>query len=1187
MGAIFGGGDNQPTRLFQARVNQSVYGLPYPVVMGTAQVQQSILWIDNFVPTKQSSKTGGKGGGGKGGTFYTYTADVVSALCNGPITAIGDVWSGQSWLGNPTAAESYTITGSGVYTPTNASSLTQDLGASFQTSYSGSYNDFGSPTTTVLTGTGAAVLVSVAYGSQINSGQYAVNPITGNYYFNTTTDSGKTVNISYSYSLTTFNQQENDVIPSGKTIAVGGSLKLVSDLGVQYATGANEGVALTRVSGTPTVTGTYQVTGSGPATYHFAPGDIGAEVTITFSLNDPNAVGQGQATTLNFTLNNGALGQSPFSFLTASYPGAAFGYTGLATVLYQPMALGASAEIQENKFEVITPDVYGGGIEDCNPVTCITKVLTNGQWGLGVGPIPFPTSALDNGASGTWGGPGTAGTWATGSTAWNWFTANNFFISPVIDTQDTAASVMSKWLEAGMCAAFMSEGLLKLVPYGDTSTAANGCTWVAPSNFVVALDDTCFVPGKEGEDPVKITRVAAHDVWNVTQVQWDNRKNQYSPEITQESDQSLINRWGERREDAQDWSFIHTLPAATFAANMRLKHGSYVRNTYEFTLPFIYSYLEPMDIVTISTTSIWAAGLNNANLGVVNLPVRIIKIVDDPVKGLEITAESYPFGANQPTIYNKQISNGDVVANAFADPGSAEIVMFEATSRMTGYSGNEIWIGANGAGAFYGQTNVWVSQDQTTYLQIGSIKAPARMGTLASTFASGSDPDTVNSLVVNLVENCAALEAGTTTDADYGNTQCFVDGEIISYSTLVASGQNQITMSSYIRRGQMNSTIGSHAAGSLFMRLDNAIYKYQYDPTWAGKTLYFKFQAVNAFGNNAQPLSSLTAVAFTVPGLNPGTIDASSGIVTANHVTYTGGSTVDSLKPAQVGADVTSLNTAADTAKVNTVLVSTLVSASSSLFKGSTFLSSNNSRQTSNSVGGTTSGTSYTQVGTVAMVFASNISTYFGTLTLTRTASGSENFTGSASTASGSGWSLSSGHLPASYTGASTTTLTVGGFGISIPAGVTITDVQIQFSNSYSGTGTGYYSSGVVFHNNSQDLGSGYTPATIGSLSTSISGFALPGGSSGTFTVSGATATVYTDGGTFTGQARIRIGTNNGTEVDLSGAGPTTGTSTITSPASGAQTVIVEAAVTSGHGGTIQALFTQVDALPSAGSQFS
>ena len=148
--------------------------------------------------------------------------------------------------------------------------------------------------------------------------------------------------------------------------------------------------------------------------------------------------------------------------------------------------------------------------------------------------------------------------------------------------------------------------------------------------------------------------------------------------------------------------------------------------------------------------------------------------------------------------------------------------------------------------------------------------------------------DTVNYLVVDLAENCSPLDAGSDSDADNNVTMCFIGGanaeEIISYSVCVVTGDNQYSLGDpslggYIRRGQMGTSINSFAAGSLFMRLDDAVFQYQYDPTWAGQTLYFKFQSFNQFNNNAQPLPSLTATAFTVPGLNPGTIDASSGIV--------------------------------------------------------------------------------------------------------------------------------------------------------------------------------------------------------------------------------------------------------------------------------------------------------------------
>lgn len=877
------GSQNQPEKLFGVKVNTSELGHPWTVVMGCAKTNQTLLWIDGFTSASAGGKKGGADGGGKGGGKgsgeYIYSADVIAGLCANTILGIGDVWTGQSWLGSPTASESYTIASpSYTYTPTNASSLINNYGVSPTSTYTGSYTDYGAPSSTSLSNASSVPFTEVPYGTTLTAGTYSVNPADGTYHF-AAANAGVTVTMYYSYLLTYIDQQENDLVPSGQTISVGGTVPFSADLGVTYGgTGSNFGQPLTKVSGTPTVTGTYSQSGSAPATYSFAPGDVGAEVTITFQLYDQNAVGQSESTMLDFTTSSGTIGQSPFSYLSSNYPGAALGYSGIATLLYEPMDLGAAGEPQENSFEVITPDGYGGGILDCNPVQCLGRVLTDSTWGLGVGAVPFPPDFMDTGSGGTWGAAGTPGVQQVGSTAWNWFAANNFFISPVLDSQDTAASTMSKWLEAGMCAAFVSEGLLKLVPYGDTSAAANGCTWTAPTSYVVALDDTCFV-AKPGVDPVSIKRSPWQDAYNTVQVQWNNRNNQYAQEVTQESDQSLIDRFGSRIEDPQNWGFITTLDAATFAANLRLKHNTYIRNEYTFTLPYNYGYLEPMDVCTISTTSVWAMGSNNTNLGISDLPVRITKIEDDPVDGLKITAEDYPFGSGQVTKYNKGISQAEQVVNTLADPGTSEVVLFEATGRLTGYTGNEIWIGATGTGANYGATNVWVSQDNTTYVKVTQLGTSSILGKTTATFSSGSDPDTTNSLVVQLAENSPALASGTTTAADNDTMMCWVDGEVISYSAAALTGQNTYTLGTYIRRGQMGTSISSHASGSNFLRLDNSVFRYRYDPTWEGKTVYFKFQAVNNFGLNAQPLSNLTATTFAISSGNTGiTSGSSSGL---------------------------------------------------------------------------------------------------------------------------------------------------------------------------------------------------------------------------------------------------------------------------------------------------------------------
>ena len=1083
---LSGGGSYDNTRLNNVRVTQSSQGKPLPVVLGVGRVHQTLLWNDGLVSWQ--SDQGGKGGG-KGNPGYIYASNVIAALCNGSITAIGSVWDGSSWL--QTNGKNDAITIQQVYAPSSPVELIADNGVAFATVYDGVYTDFGAPAATVLSGTDYAPLTRVPYGTTLTTGTYSINPAsigtftltqvdnnsggntvytgtitggaspyttgasnayigfafevsgfnnplnngtfvcvgstattltlvnafgvyephagsaaeTGNTYHFAASDVGKSAVVNYQLSIQELQDQETDIIPAGKIITVGGTFNPVSPISVIYYStsgtpGPNDMQPLTLVSGTPGASEySFSTPGSGSsggADFHFSTADIGQEVLITYKYENLSVATANSPNLLKFELFGGGRGQSIWPFILTggtsligtqdggqaprepAFPDAALGYSNTAYLAYGPMALGAEGTIPDITVEVMSPDSFGGGIVDCNVVQCILQVLTNPVWGLGSGPVPFPISAIDNGADGTWGaatgsvGAGTSGgavltaTLAVGGegytvgkvlplvqagasggavtvtgvsllgiitgititapgqgyttatavstggtatinitasaitgtpaspsapgahtsnkTAWNWFAANNFFISPVLTDAASAASVIGTWLEAGACAAYMSEGLLKLVPLGTQSAAANGCTWVAPDTAVVALDDTCCI-APPGEDTVKVSRAAWQDGYNKVQIDWNNRAFQYSDELTQEFDQASINRWGERVESALSWDFITTLPAAVFAANMRLKRGMNIRNTYEFKLPFTYSYLEPTDLVEITTSSVWDGGLNNINLGIVDLPVRITKIVDNPDGTLDITCEDSLFHAGMPVIFNKATAAGSVTVNAWEDPGDTEAIMFEATDRLTLYQGDEIWMGALGQSNKWGSCRVWVSQDNVKYMQVGTIETPARLGVLDSDWADGSDPDTVNALVVDLAENSGPLDAGTTTDADLATTMCFVDGEIIAYSNCAISGKNQYTMDTYIRRGIMGSSIGggasigAHPAGSLFMRLDNAILKYTYDPTWRDKTIYFKFQSVNRFNNNAQELSTLTAVPFTVPGINKGTIDASTGLV--------------------------------------------------------------------------------------------------------------------------------------------------------------------------------------------------------------------------------------------------------------------------------------------------------------------
>jgi hypothetical protein len=69
-----------------------------------------------------------------------------------------------------------------------------------------------------------------------------------------------------------------------------------------------------------------------------------------------------------------------------------------------------------------------------------------------------------------------------------------------------------------------------------------------------------------------------------------------------------------------------------------------------------------------------------------------------------------------------------------------------------------------------------------------------------------------------------------------------------------------------LRRGVFGSPIGTHNAGSSFLRLDDGVFVWEADPTLVGTTIYFKFTSFNKFGLMEQSLASAMAYSFVFNG---------------------------------------------------------------------------------------------------------------------------------------------------------------------------------------------------------------------------------------------------------------------------------------------------------------------------------
>jgi hypothetical protein len=81
------------------QVQTSTSTLPIPIVWGQNKLAPNLIWYANFraIPGGSGKGVGGKGGAfgsGAGAASYTYAADLIMALCEGPLSPLGEIGTG-------------------------------------------------------------------------------------------------------------------------------------------------------------------------------------------------------------------------------------------------------------------------------------------------------------------------------------------------------------------------------------------------------------------------------------------------------------------------------------------------------------------------------------------------------------------------------------------------------------------------------------------------------------------------------------------------------------------------------------------------------------------------------------------------------------------------------------------------------------------------------------------------------------------------------------------------------------------------------------------------------------------------------------------------------------------------------------------------------------------------------------
>lgn len=494
--------------------------------------------------------------------------------------------------------------------------------------------------------------------------------------------------------------------------------------------------------------------------------------------------------------------------------------------------------------------LVGTGEADVNPWAIVQDLLTNAIYGCA-----FPAAYLDP--------------------------MNNFYLcceasyykcSPMIDSQRAAHEILKEIIDIGVAEAIWSGGLLKVIPYADgnaSRTAGYDATvlYTAPSSSYTpqyVITDDQFLD-QEHDDPVKVTRIAAVDAKNILTAGCVNRSNAYQPYGVQVIDQAHFDNYGARPMPNLDIPMVTIPQIASDIARLALNRAQYQRNTYEFTLGWAYCLLEPMDLIEI----------NDAAIGLSNAVVRIKKIEEDEEGNLKFTCEDYiPNLYNSPT-YGATASPASVVtqaintgANSGSSPSNTNAPMLWQPPYSMTPGGNtpQLWVGISG-GSNWGGAAMYISVDGgDTYSFFTNITTSIQQGVLTAAFPVGSDPDTTDTLSVNLTECSGSLTSVVDGSADLQTTLTLVDGELICFSTATLTTQYNYNCTTYTRRGQNGTGIAPHAIGGTFNYLGTTqnVYKMNISTSYAGLTLYFKFASVNAQGGSQQPLQTLPAYTATV-----------------------------------------------------------------------------------------------------------------------------------------------------------------------------------------------------------------------------------------------------------------------------------------------------------------------------------
>lgn len=532
---------------------------------------------------------------------------------------------------------------------------------------------------------------------------------------------------------------------------------------------------------------------------------------------------------LGMTVFSGTLGQAVWGPLIGK-GNVAIGYSGIVGLAAFQYGLGESASVENHSVEVRHSSAYSvnGSVPDADPAVFTAELLTDTSIGAGI-----PASML--------------GDWSQWS---DYCRGADLLMSPLLTTQVSASDALEMVAKLTNTAIVWSGGKLRMVPYGDTALTANGRTYTPDLTPVYEFDTNTLLA--MGMPAIKARRLSPADRFNEVPVQYKNRDADYAVDVVRAKDLTDIGSRGLRTMDTIEADWICRGSVARQVAELLKQRSLLVVREYEIQLPWHFALIECMDILL----------LTDPRLQLDKTPVRVKQIVEESDETLTLTCEDFPAGVASAPLYAVQ-GNSGFAHNANVAPGNALApVIFELPGALT-TTGLELGIATGSADPNWGGCQVWVSYDGSEYRQLTELRGGSRFGTLNS--------DSGSSLSVNINAGQQLL-SGSATDAARLATLCYlapyssVAGEYIAHqeSTLASAGVYTL---SHLVRGAYGTSQAAHAAGTPFVRVDDAVARTgALDPALIGKTVYVKLCSFNVFGAAVQSLADVAATAYTITG---------------------------------------------------------------------------------------------------------------------------------------------------------------------------------------------------------------------------------------------------------------------------------------------------------------------------------